>query len=210
LFSEADQDDAEQLIITLYLMIETFKGRKSRWFPFLSILNPVDEATNEPVEGAEQSFFCDWDPEVIEQCQDPILMNAAKSFAVDIDLQWDLMRAFLLENHQTFGPMVEEWKSLFKKCYALVCTTCFSDEIDRTILAPFAHCLNHTHRADTISFTINKTLHLEPLRIRSYYEGPKYLTDVRPLYENDTVQIDMDSDLVKGFSPSKDFDEYRD
>ena len=95
------------------------------------------------------------------------------------------MRSFLLKHVDVFGPLVTQWQELFRRCYALVCTTAFADEIERTILAPFAHCLNHQHQMDTIFFTLNRDLHIDPLRIKSYFDGAKFLTDARILYLND-------------------------
>ena len=54
LFSKEEQEDAEILAITLFLMVETAKGKGSRWFPFLQILNEVDELSNEVVESSMQ------------------------------------------------------------------------------------------------------------------------------------------------------------
>ena len=46
LFSKEEQEDAEILALTLFLMVEIAKGKGSRWFPFLQILNEVDEQTD--------------------------------------------------------------------------------------------------------------------------------------------------------------------
>lgn len=92
LFSLEEQEDAENLALTLFLMVETAKGKASRWYPYLQILNPVDELTDEPLEDQAQQFFCDWDPAVIDECQDPALIDAARVYRLDVDLQWDLMR----------------------------------------------------------------------------------------------------------------------
>jgi hypothetical protein len=49
LFSLQEQEDAENLTLTLFLMVETAKGKASRWYPFLQILNPLDEITDDPI-----------------------------------------------------------------------------------------------------------------------------------------------------------------
>lgn len=58
-------------------MVETVKGKASRWYPFLQILNPINEETDEVIDDLAQQFFCDWDKSIIEQSQDPVLVNAA-------------------------------------------------------------------------------------------------------------------------------------
>jgi hypothetical protein len=203
LFSKDEQEDAENLALTLFLMVESIKGKASSWHPFISILNPVDEASDQPIMGLEQTFFCDWDPAILEECQDPVLLNAASSFKLDVDLQWDLMRSFLIKHIDYFGPVVSQWKELFRSCYALVCSTCFDDGYGNTLLVPFAHCLNHGHIKDTGMFLINTQLHLDPLRDRSYFEGSKFLTDARIFYEHckDTAMKKhaTDNDMITGF-----------
>lgn len=203
LFSKDEQEDADNLILTLFLMVEASKGKASRWYPFLSILNPVDEATNEPIIGQEQTFFCDWDPALLDECQDTVLVNAASTFKIDVDLQWDLMRAFLLKHVDFFGPVVAQWKDLFRSCYALVCTTCFDDGFDKTLLVPFGHCMNHSHIKDTAMFFYNTRLHLDPLLDRTYFDGPKFLTDARVFYEHcqdPSLKAEAETnDTIKGF-----------
>ena len=68
LFSQSEQEDAENLVLTLFLMVETSKGKASRWYPYLQILNPIDELTDEPIREQAQTFFCDWDPAIIDEC----------------------------------------------------------------------------------------------------------------------------------------------
>ena len=55
LFSPAENDESEQLSITLYLMIEYSKGKRSELYEYLQIL-PQDI-----------QFLCDWDKEVLDE-----------------------------------------------------------------------------------------------------------------------------------------------
>ena len=113
------------------------------------------------------------------------------------------MRSFLLQHVGFFGAVISKWQELFRKCYALVCTTAFDDGFDRTILAPFAHCLNHHHGKSTGLFAINTQLHLDPLLDKSYFDGPKFLTDATVFYANckDPAIKDkaLANDMVRGF-----------
>ena len=56
---------------------------------------------------------------------------------------------------------------------------------------------------DTIFFTLNRDLHLDPLRHRSYFDGAKFLTDVRVMYEGDREgelkEKALNDQYVKGF-----------
>lgn len=90
---------------------------------------------------------------------------------LDIDLQWDLMRRFLMKHIDVFGSVVSQWQGLFRQCYALVSTTCFDDNAGHTMLVPFAHCLNHSHKKLTSMFNYNTKLHLDPLFDKSYFSG---------------------------------------
>jgi hypothetical protein len=122
------------------------------------------------------------------------------------------MRAFLLKHVDVFGPLVAEWQDIFRRCYALVCTTCFDDGLDRTLLVPFAHCMNHSHQKDTTMYLINTKLHLDPLRDKSYFNGPKFLTNATVFYENNRdplVKAGAEkNETIKGFQVSNSFIAY--
>ena len=61
LFDDVDCLDSETLLITFFIMVETAKGKTSKWYPYLQSLPQ------------EHIFFCDWPNSIILQCQDPQL-----------------------------------------------------------------------------------------------------------------------------------------
>jgi len=132
-----------------------------------------------------------------------VLLDCATAGKLEVDLNWDLMRTFLLKHVDFFGKMVNQWQDLFRRCYALVCTTCFDDGEDGTLMVPFAHCMNHTHFKDTAMFLVNTRMHADPLIDKSYFEGPKFLTDTRIFYKNckdeELLQRVENNDLIQGF-----------
>lgn len=81
-------------------------------------------------------------------------------------------------------------------------------------MVPFAHCLNHTHLKDTGMFLINTMLHADPLIDKSYFEGPKFLTDSRVFYQNckdeELKQKAENNDLVQGFQVTESFKAHND
>jgi len=54
LFSREENTDADNLVLTLFLMEQTIKAKGSRWHSFVSILNPIDETTDQVIESQEQ------------------------------------------------------------------------------------------------------------------------------------------------------------
>ena len=53
-------------------------------------------------------------------------------------------------------------------------------------MLPMMDMFNHSHNNDCGMYLINKELHLDPIRSKSYFKSDKYLNDVRMLYNKDT------------------------
>ena len=53
-------------------------------------------------------------------------------------------------------------------------------------MSPVSDMFNHDHMNDTGLIVINKELHTNPLKERSYFKSNKYLNDVRLIYNTDS------------------------
>ena len=113
------------------------------------------------------------------------------------------MRAFMLSNSERFLSLLEGWEPMFRYFYAIVCTRCFGYVLDFTFLSPLADCVNHSHTSDTSFIMVNKELHLDPMKEKSYFKSDKYLHDVTIMYESNRSAIDKEGmaneELTKGF-----------
>ena len=151
LFDLEEQDDAEQLLMTFFLMNEWTKGKESKWYPYLINL-PKD-----------QKFFCDWDEQVLEATQDKRIQQLAQEYKIDVDLQWQLMLRLLLKDEERFKLILDGWEPLFRRMYCLVCTRCYGYYLNYTFMCPVLDLVNHSHSFDTELIVINKELHINPL-----------------------------------------------
>lgn len=77
-------------------------------------------------------------------------------------------------------------EQLWRRIYCLVCTRCFGYYLNYTFMLPMMDMFNHSHNNDCGMYLINKELHLDPIRSKSYFKSDKYLNDVRMLYNKDT------------------------
>ncbi len=51
-------------------------------------------------------------------------------------------------------------------------------------MLPVLDLFNHDHNNDTSLIMVNKELHVDPLKYKSYFKSDKYLNDVRLVYNN--------------------------
>jgi hypothetical protein len=58
-------------------------------------------------------------------------------------------------------------------------------------MMPIMDLINHNHNNDTGLLMINKELHTDPLRSKSYFKSGKYLNDVRLVYSNSDSESDL-------------------
>ena len=100
------------------------------------------------------------------------------------------------------------WEALFRRMYCIVCSRCYGYYLPYTFLAPVLDMFNHDDNYDSGLLLLNKELHLNPLKSRSYFKSNKYLSDARMLYQGDTEMDEKGRTdvLAKGFEPT---DEYR-
>ena len=96
LFTEEMCYDYEVLSMTLFLMCEHVKGEDSDYYPFMQCL-PDDCA-----------FFCDWDREVINECQDKEMLKVVEEYRSEVDMQGMVMSAFMLRHVKYFLPVISE------------------------------------------------------------------------------------------------------
>ena len=88
----------------------------------------------------------------------------------------------LVNDIERFYKLFAGWEELFRRVYTLVCTRCYGYYLNYTFCCPIADQFNHDHNNDTGLFVINKELHVDPLKSKSYFKSNKYLNDVRMLY----------------------------
>lgn len=77
-------------------------------------------------------------------------------------------------------------EQLFRRIYCLVITRTWGYDMKDTFMLPVMDMFNHGHTGDCGFYVINKELHLDPTRSKSYFQSNKYLNDVRMLYKKDT------------------------
>ena len=77
--------------------------------------------------------------------------------------------------------------------YAVVCTRCFGYQLETTFMAPFADFVNHNHKYETSFMLVNKELHIDPMKHKSYFKGSKYLHDVTMMYEKKETELDREA-----------------
>ena len=53
-------------------------------------------------------------------------------------------------------------------------------------MSPISDMFNHDHNNDTGLIQINKELHTNPLKAKSYFKSNKYLNDVRLVFSTDS------------------------
>ena len=94
----------------------------------------------------------------------------------------------LLKDYSKFQPLINGWEALFRSMYCMVCTRCYGYYLNYTFMAPVADMFNHDHNNDTGLILVNKELHTDPLRSKSYFKSNKYLNDVRLVYGSGSPQ----------------------
>ena len=87
------------------------------------------------------------------------MLKVVEEYRLEVDLQWVELSVFMIQNSDRFKLVIEQWKEMFRRMYAAVCTRCFGYYMDYTFLAPFADCVNHTHSYDNSFILVNKELH---------------------------------------------------
>ena len=87
------------------------------------------------------------------------MVRVVDEYRLEVDLQWAEMSSFMLRHLDKFLLVIEEWKELFRRMYALVCTRCFGYYMNYTFMAPFADCVNHKHTSETSFILVNRELH---------------------------------------------------
>ena len=68
-------------------------------------------------------------------------------------------------------------------------------------MAPFADCLNHHHGVDCTFYMVNKELHVNPLKHKSYFKSEKYLNNMSLIYKtgSEADQAALNNDLINGY-----------
>ena len=107
-------------------------------------------------------------------------------------MQWDLLKELFLKNLEMFTPLIKAGgDKLFKKYYCLVCTRCYGYYLNYTFMAPVADMFNHDHNNDAGLILVNKELHTNPLKQKSYFKSNKYLNDVSIVYNDENSEADQ-------------------
>ena len=189
LFSEKESSDSEQLQLTLYLMDEFVKGKDSELSNYFETL-PTD-----------LQFFYYWDKTELQECQDEELLKLAEELKNEVEKQWTEMLAFLSNNSDRFKNVLKGGKQLFLMAYPWVCTRCFGYQLDFTFMSPVADCFNHNHMCETIFWMVNKKLHVDPMKDKSYFKGGKFLNNMKLIYSTNSIEDKeaLKSELVEGF-----------
>ena len=101
------------------------------------------------------------------------------------------MSELIAKNLTMFGPLIKAGgERLFKKYYCLVCTRCYGYYLNYTFMCPVADMFNHDHNNEAGLILINKELHTNPLKAKSYFKSNKYLNDVRLVYNDPSSEAD--------------------
>lgn len=117
------------------------------------------------------------------------------------------MQDLLLKDTVRFKLIINGWEKLFKRMYCLVCTRCYGYYLPYTFMSPVSDMFNHDHNNDTGLIVVNKELHVDPLKSKSYFKSSKYLNDVRIIYKTDSEadRLAREDVLSHGYTVS---DEY--
>ena len=117
------------------------------------------------------------------------------------------MQDLLLKDTVRFKLIIDGWEKLFKRMYCLVCTRCYGYYLPYTFMSPVSDMFNHDHNNDTGLIVVNKELHVDPLKSKSYFKSSKYLNDVRIIYNTDSEadRLAREDVLSHGYTVS---DEY--
>ena len=108
-----------------------------------------------------------------------MLTDVTVEYKVDIDLQWHHME--ILFKKDRFKDV--HWsEQLWRRIYCLVCTRSFGYYLNFTFMLPVMDMINHEHKNECGLYTLNKELHVDPMKCKSYFKSNKYLNDVRMLY----------------------------
>jgi hypothetical protein len=92
----------------------------------------------------------------------------------------------LVKNYSKYKKLIDGWEEMFRSIYCLVCTRCYGYYLPFTFLSPISDLFNHHHDNNTGLIIVNKELHTDPLRSKSYFKSNKYLNDVRIVYNSDS------------------------
>ena len=114
-----------------------------------------------------------------------------------------------MNNHkEKFLKEIDGWEELFKRCFAYVYTRGSSYCFDTKMIIPYFDCINHSHKAESDYYMVNKELHVDPLREEAYFIQDKYLNDVSLLYKtgSDTDKEALENELTKGYQVGTDYE----
>ncbi len=165
------------------------KGEKSFWFPYFQIINISD-----------LPMF--WEEADIEELQDLVLKRDVAEYKKEYEEEWKLMYStFRDNNYEEYFPGItdpeaeEALKNVFIKAFVSVVTRCFGWGLPKTMVIPFADCINH-HNVDSTYELLHQKFH-------QAYMNPGYSMNRGPPAYYTKSKLEMDySDLEPELTPN--------
>lgn len=144
--------DAEYLILIAFLWYEKMKGEKSFYHPYFEVINMSDL----PIY---------WTEEEKNELQDATLIKEVNEYAHETEQEWVLLyNTFRFNKYEEFFPGITDeanmakMKEYYDFAFNSTVTRCFGWGLPKTMMVPFADCINH-HNMDSTYELINTKLH---------------------------------------------------
>ncbi len=142
-----------------------------------------------------------WSEAEIEELQDQVLKRDIDEYRHEYDLEWTLMyNTFRYNNYEDIFPGItdpsreQEMKDTFDKAFVSVVTRCFGWGLPKTMVVPFADCINH-HNVDSTYELIHNRFHKAFLNPSSQNErGPSaYYTKSKLEMDYSDLDVSLNS-----------------
>lgn len=148
------------LLVTVFVMVETLKRKDSFWFPFLNILPEAGNVT-------------EWNPRQLSFLQDDEFIQRVRSRRAFIKMLYDRTITPLNARHPLLFPLESFTFALFKHAWLVIQARAFGRRLPWTALVPFADCLNHGNYQTKYDYNIenNDIFRLFPTGGNSYRAG---------------------------------------
>ncbi|CDW88807.1 set domain protein [Stylonychia lemnae] len=157
--------DAEYLILIVFVWHELLKGEESFWYHYFQIINQSDLPML-------------WTEEEIAELQDQVMQKDILEYRAEYDNEMELVfSTFIKEGYQEFYPGLGDHEqeehiiACYHKAYLSVVTRCFGWGLPQTSMIPFADCINH-HNVDSTYELIHEEYHQDILNDESSRMGP--------------------------------------
>jgi hypothetical protein len=95
------------------------------------------------------ALFCDWPNEILDEVQDPQLLDSTLEMQADIDVNLEAMQAFIKKNELELLKLATVSKNYIRQWYARVTTRIFGWYLPFSFMCPLFDMMNHNHTNDS-------------------------------------------------------------